>query len=43
VLASAAVITGAVALAWLAGLLGVVGLGVLALGLLAPQLAHHYI
>ena len=43
VLASAAVITGAVALAWLAGLLGVAGLGVLALGLLAPHLAHHYI
>jgi hypothetical protein len=43
VLASAAVITGAVALAWLSGLLGVVGLGVLALGLLAPELAHHYL
>jgi len=43
VLASAAVITGAVALAWLAGLLGVVGLGVLALGLLMPELAHHYL
>ncbi|MGA7430950.1 MAG: DUF4337 domain-containing protein [Xanthobacteraceae bacterium] len=37
VLASAAVITGMVGLAWLAGLLGVVGLGLLALGLFAPH------
>ena len=37
VLASAAVITGMVALAWLAGGLGVVGLVLLALGLFAPH------
>ena len=43
VLASAAVITGAVALAWLSGVLGVAGLGILALGLLAPHLAHHFL
>ena len=43
VLASAAVITGAVALAWLSGALGVVGLGILALGLLDPHLAHHFL
>jgi hypothetical protein len=36
VLASAAVITGMIALAWFAGLLGVAGLAVLALGLFAP-------
>ena len=36
VLASAAVITGMIALAWFAGLLGVGGLAVLALGLFAP-------
>jgi hypothetical protein len=38
VLASAAVITGMMALAWLSGVLGVAGLGVLALGLFAPHL-----
>jgi hypothetical protein len=38
VLASAAVITSMIALAWFAGLLGVVGLGVMALGLFAPHL-----
>lgn len=38
VLCSAAVITGIFALVWLAGLLGVAGLAVLALGLFAPQL-----
>ncbi len=38
VLASAAVITGMVLLAWCAGLLGVLGLGVLSLGLFAPHL-----
>src|SRR5271170_5328817 len=38
VLASAAVITSMIALAWFAGLLGVAGLGVLALGLFAPHL-----
>jgi small-conductance mechanosensitive channel len=37
VLASAAVITGMVLLAWFAGLLGVVGLALLALGLFAPH------
>jgi hypothetical protein len=37
VLASAAVITGMVVLAWLAGALGVVGLALLALGLFAPH------
>ena len=37
VLASAAVITGMVALAWFAGALGVVGAGLLALGLFAPH------
>jgi len=43
VLASAAVITGAVALVWLAGALGVAGLAILALGLFAPHLAHHFL
>ncbi len=38
VLASAAVITSMIALAWFAGLLGVAGLGVLALGLFAPHM-----
>jgi hypothetical protein len=37
VLASAAVITGMVVLAWLAGALGVVGLALLALGVFAPH------
>ena len=37
VLASAAVITGMVALAWFAGALGVVGVVLLALGLFAPH------
>jgi hypothetical protein len=37
VLASAAVITGMVALAWFAGALGTVGLGLLALGLFMPH------
>jgi Domain of unknown function (DUF4337) len=37
VLASAAVITGMVLLAWLGGALGVVGLALLALGLFAPH------
>lgn len=36
VLASATVITGIVALAWLAGALGIIGLALLGLGLLAP-------
>ena len=38
VLCSAAVITSIVALAWFAGLLGVVGLGILSLGMFAPHL-----
>ncbi len=36
VLASATVITGMMALAWLAGGLGIIGLALLALGLFAP-------
>jgi len=40
VLASAAVITSVIALTWLSGLLGVVGLGMLALGLFAPHAVH---
>lgn len=40
VLASAAVITGIVALAWLSGLVGVFGLGFMALGLWAPHAIH---
>jgi hypothetical protein len=40
VLASAAVITGMVALAWFAGALGVLGLGLTALGLFAPHAVH---
>jgi hypothetical protein len=40
VLASAAVITSIVTLAWLAGLAGVFGLGFMALGLLAPHALH---
>jgi hypothetical protein len=37
VLASAAVITGMIGLAWFAGGLGVLGAGLLALGLFAPH------
>ena len=40
VLASASVITGMIALAWLAGGLGVVGLAVMALGYYAPHVLH---
>jgi hypothetical protein len=40
VLSSAAVITSTVALAWLGGALGVVGLGLTALGLFAPHAVH---
>ena len=43
VLASAAVITGAVALVWLAGVLGVAGLAILGLGVWAPHLAHNFL
>jgi len=40
VLASAAVITGTLALAWLGGALGVLGLGLTGLGLFAPHMVH---
>jgi hypothetical protein len=40
VLSSAAVITGMVALAWLGGALGILGLGLTALGLFAPHAVH---
>ena len=40
VLASAAVITGIVALAWLGGALGILGLVLTALGLFAPEAVH---
>jgi len=40
VLASAAVITSMLALAWLAGALGLLGLGLMALGLFAPHAVH---
>jgi hypothetical protein len=40
VLASASVITGMIILAWLAGGLGLVGLGFIAIGLLAPHAVH---
>jgi hypothetical protein len=40
VLASATVITGIVPLAWLAGALGVLGLGLMGLGLFAPHAVH---
>jgi len=40
VLASAAVITGIVALAWFAGVLGVLGLALMGLGLFAPHAVH---
>ncbi len=43
VLASASIITGMIIFAWVAGLLGVVGLGFTALGLFAPELLHHLI
>ena len=43
VLASAAVITGMIALAWFAGVLGLAGLAALALGLFAPQAANQLI
>jgi hypothetical protein len=40
VLASAAVITGMVALAWFGGALGILGLALMALGLFAPHAVH---
>ncbi|MCX7326363.1 MAG: DUF4337 domain-containing protein [Hyphomicrobiales bacterium] len=42
VLASATVITGAVSLAWIAGALGIVGLGFTAIGLFSPGLIHLF-
>jgi hypothetical protein len=42
VLASAAVVTGAMALAWLAGGLGLVGIAFSAIGLLKPGLIHLF-
>jgi hypothetical protein len=42
VLASATVITGMVALSYLAGLLGVAGLGFMAIGLFAPHAVHLF-
>ena len=42
VLASAAVITEIIALAWLAGLLGAGGLAVMVIGFFAPHVLHHY-
>jgi len=41
VLCSAAVITGIIALAWFAGLLGAAGAAVLLLGVFAPHALHH--
>ena len=40
VLASATIITGLIALAWISGLLTIVGLGMTALGVYAPHLLH---
>jgi hypothetical protein len=40
VLASATIITGMIALAWISGLLALAGIGITALGLLAPHLLH---
>ena len=42
VLASAEVITGMTALGWLAGLLGIAGLGFTAIGLWAPHAVHLF-
>jgi hypothetical protein len=42
VLASATVITGMVALTYLAGALGLVGLGFMAIGLFAPHAVHLF-
>jgi hypothetical protein len=40
VLASATIITGMVALAWVSGFLAIVGLGFTAIGLFAPHAVH---
>src|SRR5262249_47373718 len=42
VLASATIITGMMALSWLAGGLGIVGVGIMAIGLLAPHALHLF-
>ena len=42
VLASAEVITSIVALGWLSGLVGIIGLGFMALGLWAPHAVHFF-
>ena len=42
VLASAEVITGIVALSWLSGILGIAGLGFMAIGLWAPHAVHLF-
>lgn len=42
VLASATVITGMIALAWLSGGLAVIGLGFMAIGLVAPEAVHLF-
>ena len=41
VMASATIITGMIALAWIAGLLGLAGLALMGLGLFSPDLLHH--
>jgi hypothetical protein len=41
VLASATIITGMMALAWISVLLGIAGLGLVGLGLFAPEMLHH--
>ena len=43
VLASAAVITEVIGLAWFAGVLGVIGIAVTALGLFAPHAVEHFL
>jgi hypothetical protein len=43
VLASAAVITEVIGLAWFAGLLGLAGVAITALGLFAPHAVHHFL
>ena len=40
VLASAAVITGMIALTWISGALAIIGLGFMAIGLVAPHAVH---
>ncbi len=40
VLASATIITGMIALAWVSGILAIAGIGITALGLYAPHLLH---